>query len=158
MNSYMPLFNEVEGLMARSTDESGAGPRAIATRDHEEIRRWGARHQAEPATGEATASGPATVQVRDGGAGIRLNFPGAGRFRPITWDEWFENFDRHDLTFVYEEEIGDRAYALWEARGRGHGHDRLDWFEAQRQLAGSGERPMSRYRLTRARSGSGEHG
>lgn len=157
MNSQMPLFNEVEGLMARSTDDPGAGPRAIATRDHEEIRRWSARHQAEPATGEATRSGPATVHVHDGGAGIRLNFPGAGRFRPITWDEWFENFDRHDLTFVYEEDIADRAYALWEARGGGHGRDRVDWLEAEGQMVGAGSRPMSRYRLTRARSGSGEH-
>jgi hypothetical protein len=107
LNSNVPLFNEVEGRLARSADTSDADPRAIATRDHEAIRRWGARHRAEPATGEATTSGPATIHVRDGGAGIRLNFPGAGRFRPITWDEWFENFERHYLTFVYEEEIAD---------------------------------------------------
>jgi hypothetical protein len=41
--------------------------------------------------------------VHDGGAAIRFNFPGFGRFRPITWDEWFQDFDRHGLTFVYEE-------------------------------------------------------
>jgi hypothetical protein len=75
----------------------------VATRDRELIRSWAARHQAEPATGEATSSGPATVDVHDGGAGIRFNFPGFGRFRPITWDEWFRNFERHGLTFVYEE-------------------------------------------------------
>jgi hypothetical protein len=75
----------------------------VATRDRELITSWAARHQAEPATGEATGSGPATVDVHDGGAGIRFNFPGSGRLRPITWDEWFQNFDRHGLTFVYEE-------------------------------------------------------
>lgn len=75
----------------------------VATRDHELITSWAARHQAEPATGEATGSGPATVDVHDGGAGIRFNFPGFGRFRSITWDEWFQNFDRHGLSFVYEE-------------------------------------------------------
>jgi hypothetical protein len=78
-----------------------AGP--VATRDRELITRWAARHRAEPATAEATLSGPATVDVHDGGAAIRFNFPGFGRFRPITWDEWFQDFDRHGLTFVYEE-------------------------------------------------------
>jgi hypothetical protein len=43
--------------------------------DHEVIRRWAARHSAEPATGEATASGPGTITINDGGAGIRFNFP-----------------------------------------------------------------------------------
>lgn len=75
----------------------------VATRDRELITSWARRHQAVPATG----SGPATVDVRDGGAGIRFNFPGAGQFRPITWDEWFENFDRHGLTFVCEESPDD---------------------------------------------------
>jgi hypothetical protein len=82
-------------------NDTVVGP--VATRDRELITSWAARHQAEPATGEGTGSGPATVDVHDGGAGIRFNFPGFGRFRPITWDEWFQNFDRHGLSFVYEE-------------------------------------------------------
>jgi Protein of unknown function (DUF2934) len=153
MNSKALLFAEIEGLSARGAHAACAGPRAIATRDHEVICRWAARHQAEPATGEATESGPATVHLHDEGAGIRFNFPGAGRFRPITWDEWFENFDRYRLTFVYEEEIADRAYALWQAHGGGHGHDRDDWLEAERQLSGPARRPMGRYRLMRAEMG-----
>ena len=83
------------------------GTRTLATRDHDVIRRWADRRQAEPATGEATDSGPATVHVNDGGAGVRFNFPGFARFRPISWDEWLENFDRHSLTFVYEELMSD---------------------------------------------------
>ncbi len=75
----------------------------IATDDPERIREWAARHDAEPATGEATTSGPATLNVQDGGAGIRFNFPGAAVFRPISWEEWFRNFTEHDLLFVYEE-------------------------------------------------------
>ena len=39
----------------------------LASRDHDVVRRWAARHNAEPATGEATASGPATIHVTDGG-------------------------------------------------------------------------------------------
>lgn len=80
----------------------------MATDDHELIRQWAARHSAEPATGEATRSGPATRSVQDGGAGIRFNFPGAGAFRPITWDEWLQHFTQHDLLFVYEEDVPGR--------------------------------------------------
>jgi hypothetical protein len=124
---------------------------ATATRDHEVIRQWAARHQAEPGTGEATASGPATISVQDGGPGIRFNFPGFAPFRPISWEEWFENFDRHGLTFVYETEVPDRAHVLWDARGGGDGHDKDDWFEAERQLREPGGGPSGRYRFAAGR-------
>jgi hypothetical protein len=75
----------------------------IATRDHELIREWARVFDAEPATGEASASGAASaLKVADGGAGLRFNYPGVSRFRTISWTEWFEHFHRHDLTFVYE--------------------------------------------------------
>jgi hypothetical protein len=121
--------------------------RSLATKDHEVIRAWAARHRAEPATGEATASGPATISVNDGGAGVRFNFPGAGLFRPISWDEWFESFDRDGLVFVYEEEVADRAHAMWQDRGAEHGQDQRDWFEAERELKGGGAVPTARYRF-----------
>ena len=127
---------------------------AIATRDHAVICQWAARHHAEPATGEATTSGPATVDVRDGSVGIRFNFPGFARFRPIGWDEWFEHFDRHGLTFVYEIEVPDRAYELWQARGRRDGHHRDDWLEAERQLGPPGNGPSGRYRFVTEHSPS----
>jgi hypothetical protein len=76
----------------------------LATQDQELIRAWAVRRGAEPATGEPTLSGPPTVHVQDGGAGIRFNFPGAALFRPITWDEWFDEFTANDLVFVYEED------------------------------------------------------
>ena len=123
--------------------------RALITTDHEVIRRWAAHHSAEPATGEATPSGPETVTLNDGGAGIRFNFPGAARFRPISWDEWFENFETHDLAFAFDEEVQDRAYEIWQVRGGGHGHDRDDWFEAEHQLGKVAEGPSARYRLIR---------
>jgi hypothetical protein len=78
---------------------------ALATDDPVLIRKWAARHSADPATGEATGSGPATRNVQDGGTGIRFNFPAAGAFRPITWDEWLQHFKEHDLLFVYENEV-----------------------------------------------------
>ena len=77
----------------------------IATRDPDVIREWADRHGAEPATGQATSSGPGVVDVNDGDAGIRFNFPGVARFRPISWDEWFQNFTEYDLTFVYEADV-----------------------------------------------------
>jgi hypothetical protein len=71
-------------------DESEAtAPPVVFTREHHVIREWAEARQARPATGEATISGPPTVRVNDGGAGIRFNFPGAAPFRPITWEEWF---------------------------------------------------------------------
>ncbi len=78
--------------------------RVVFTRDHDNIRRWAEQRHAEPATGEATVSGPATHNINDGGAGIRFNFPGVSLFRPITWDEWLTNFDIHQCAFVYEDE------------------------------------------------------
>jgi hypothetical protein len=127
------------------------GARVVATTDHDEITAWAARHRAEPATGQATASGPATIAVNDGGAGIRFNFPGFARLRPISWDEWFDNFERHDLVFVYEEpdwhEVAVRAYALWQRRGGGNGHDREDWIEAEHEVRrrGRGDDVSLRY-------------
>ena len=93
----------------RRVDTSNAGKqqpgKVLTTDDRELIREWAAKRAAEPATGEATESGPATVDVRDGGAGIRFNFPGAARFRPISWEEWFDNLTRHDLMFVYKADV-----------------------------------------------------
>ena len=81
-------------------DESAA---VLSTRDHQVIWRWARERGAEPATGIETASGPATaMKVSDGGSALRVNFPGFSRFRGIGWAEWFEHFDRHRLTFVYD--------------------------------------------------------
>src|SRR5688572_594308 len=132
-------------LPAVDVQPARIGTRCIATRDPEIVRAWARRHGAEPATGEATDSGPATIDVNDGGVGIRFNFPAFGRFRPISWDEWFAHLEQHQLIFVYEEEVPDRAYALWQARGADDGGDRRDWFEAERQLKQTPDRPSARY-------------
>ena len=149
MESNKPVVTRAEGFLSAADRKTAKSQlRALATKDHELIRRWAERHHAEPATGEATASGPATLHVTDGGAGIRFNFPGFARFRPISWTEWFENFDRHELTFVFEEEVADRAYEYWQARGGGDGHDRDDWFQAESEL-GAGRGAAARYRLVK---------
>ncbi len=150
MKTKTLVSTRAEGFSTPSEEitSSTGQPRALATKDHDLIRRWTERHRAEPATGEATASGPSTIHVTDGGAGIRFNFPGLARFRPITWEEWFDHFDRHQLTFVFEEQVADRAYAHWQARGGGDGHDRDDWFRAEHEL-GSRTGTGARYRLIR---------
>jgi hypothetical protein len=102
-HSLLPEDGEPIRRVDRSDGEQPPGA-ILATDDDVVIRQWAARHDAEPATGEATASGPATVDVHDGDAGIRFNFPGVARFRPISWDEWLGNFRRHALIFVYEQD------------------------------------------------------
>jgi hypothetical protein len=75
----------------------------VSTRDHQVIREWAVRVGAEPATGEATSSGAATsMKVQDRGTGLRFNFPGMSRFREISWAEWFDHFNSHDFTFVFD--------------------------------------------------------
>jgi hypothetical protein len=100
------LLPEPEQIPKPFRDDMPLAPsaHAVFTRDHQVIRDWAVKRQAVPATGEATASGPATVDVKDGGAGVRFNFPGVGTYRPIEWHEWFDNFDRHGCAFVYDND------------------------------------------------------
>jgi hypothetical protein len=105
--SLLPDEDPIRRVDRHSSPEERSGA-VLATEDHEVIREWAERRNAEPATGEATQSGPATLDVQDGGAGIRFNFPAAARFRPISWDEWFQNFTEYDLMFVYEDEVPGR--------------------------------------------------
>jgi hypothetical protein len=138
-----------------STAANAPGFRSRATRNAEVIRRWARAHQAEPATGEASASGPATVAVTDGGVGIRFNFPGFAPFRPISWDEWLAHFSQNDLVFVFEEQddqqIAARAYEISRGRGGAHGHDRQDWFQAEHEfrLRRGATAPALRYRFVK---------
>ena len=98
----LPEQPHIDGVRA-DTPANSSG-QVVFTRDHDVIKRWATKRQAAPATGQATASGPATVNVQDGGAGIRFNFPGASPYRPIEWDEWLDNFDRHECAFVYDND------------------------------------------------------
>lgn len=128
------------------------GRRTITTRDPRRIQEWAEQHNARPATGEASSSGPSVRDVNDGGAGIRFNFPGFAPFRPISWDEWLAHFAKHDLLLVYEEQddgqVAERARARWHARGEPDGDDWDDWFAAERDLQlNTDGQPALRYRL-----------
>jgi Protein of unknown function (DUF2934) len=54
-----------------------------------------------------------------------------GREREIETDPDVEN---EASGTIAQEEIAQRAYALYEARGREDGHDVDDWLEAEREL------------------------
>lgn len=102
-NQLLPEQPHIQQVTSPVTPLRGT-TQVVFTRDHDTVRRWAEERRAEPATGEATSSGPATVNVTDGGAGIRFNFPGVSAFRPITWEEWFANFDQHECAFVFDGE------------------------------------------------------
>ena len=77
-----PLSVDIDRFtsLAGQTPPERPGVRTHVTREHEIIRRWADKHQAEPATGEATPSGPAKIVVNDGGSGIRSIFRDSDRF------------------------------------------------------------------------------
>lgn len=94
------------------------------TTDHEEIRRWVEERGGWPAEVARTE--------RDGDTGIiRIDFPGysgEGSLQRISWDDWFDKFDRSNLAFVYQEETSGGARSNFnklvgretaEARARG---------------------------------------
>jgi hypothetical protein len=69
------------------------------TTDHDEIRRWVEEHGGKPAIVSGT-------RTDDDSGVLRIDFPdGAGEdeLEHVTWDEWFEIFDRNQLAFVYQE-------------------------------------------------------
>ena len=70
--------------------------KAVATRDHEEIRRWAEEHGGIPA------------RVKGTGGLLRIDFimgPQSGGREPtleeIPWEEWFRIFDEQNLVFLH---------------------------------------------------------
>ena len=74
---------------------------AETTTDHEAIRKWAESKGGKPAAVERTHQG--------GDVGIiRIMFPQAqqsehGSLVEISWDEFFEEFDKRNLALVYDE-------------------------------------------------------
>jgi hypothetical protein len=70
------------------------------TKDHDEIQRWAEARGAVPASVEGTEA--------DSQPGVlRFDFPGHGekrKLRQIGWEEFFDKFDRADLSFLYQEQ------------------------------------------------------
>ena len=87
----------------RGTPESNHGDvMAETTTDHETIRKWAEKHGGKPAAVRRTHQG--------GDVGIiRIMFPNAPQSEhdelvEITWDEFFEEFDKRKLALLYDRE------------------------------------------------------
>jgi len=68
------------------------------TTDRDEIRRWVEEHDGVPATVKTGDDDEVGV--------LRIDFPGGAgedRLRHISWDDWFEKFEREGLAFLYQE-------------------------------------------------------
>jgi hypothetical protein len=75
------------------------GSETRTTTDHEEIRRWVEEHGGKPAIVRGTEDGDSAV--------LRIDFPGGAgedRLEHVSWDEWFDVFDREGLAFLYQEQ------------------------------------------------------
>jgi hypothetical protein len=72
------------------------------TTDHDEIRRWVEEHGGKP---------PVVRDTHDGEGGVlRIDFPGGAgqdQLEHVSWEEWFEIFDRSNLAFLYQTEKAD---------------------------------------------------
>ncbi|MGN9811094.1 hypothetical protein ACTMSW_17240 [Micromonospora sp. BQ11] len=88
----------------RSVDDEAERPgRSLVTTDHDVIRQWAEARKGVPCTVDGTE--------HDGHAGVlRFDFPAGGRedrLREISWEDWFDAFDRRRLNFIYQEERSD---------------------------------------------------
>src|ERR1044071_4026979 len=74
------------------------------TTDHEQIRQWVEERGGHPAAVKRTRGG----RGRGDDSGIlRIDFPGysgQGTLEEISWDEFFEKFDRENLAFLYQDQ------------------------------------------------------
>jgi hypothetical protein len=71
--------------------------------DHDEIRKWADARDAEPTCVKGTESD-------DGTCLLRLDFPGytgEDSLQPISWEQWFQVFDKRKLALIVEDRTAD---------------------------------------------------
>lgn len=76
------------------------GGAAKVTTDHDKIRKWVEKRGGCPATVKSTTRG------REPGV-IRIDYPGfSGQqsLKQISWDEFFDKFEKNNLAFIYQEQ------------------------------------------------------
>jgi hypothetical protein len=74
-----------------------------ALTDHDAIRAWADARGAKPACVAGTGG-------RDDVGMIRLDFPGysgGDSLQPITWEQWFAQFDSNGLALVVQDTTAD---------------------------------------------------
>ncbi|PZF80313.1 hypothetical protein [Jiangella anatolica] len=94
-----------------SADHAG---QTLITRDHEVIRRWAESRDATP-----IGNADGTTVAPPGTLGLAL--PGDPGGDGLSWEQWFESFDRHDLRFAYRETEADgTASTFWAIDASGN--------------------------------------
>jgi hypothetical protein len=68
------------------------------TADHAEIRRWVEKH----------GGYPGLVEVADGRERLAVAFD-PDSCRPVSWEDFFERFDRESLAFSYNPDANGEA-------------------------------------------------
>jgi hypothetical protein len=76
---------------------------AKVTTDHNEIRQWVEEREGRPARVKGTESKNSAGLLRIDYAG----FSGEDTLEEITWEEFFEAFEKNNLAFLYQEETKD---------------------------------------------------
>lgn len=70
---------------------------AKTTQDHETIRHWAEERGGHPAIVDGT------------GGMLRIDFDGREEgLKPVSWDEFFKQFDQSDIKFLYSPEADNR--------------------------------------------------
>jgi hypothetical protein len=91
-------------LVVNSPDEIPDDPgKSLVTTAHEVIRKWAEERGAVPATVAGT-------EHEDRPGVLTFDFPPLGdddRLRRVSWEEWFETFDRRGLNFLFQEKLAD---------------------------------------------------
>jgi hypothetical protein len=73
---------------------------ARVTTDHKEIQSWAEEREGYPARVKSTNS-------KTGGI-IRIDYEGytgEDSLERITWDEWFDAFEKNNLAFLYQDQV-----------------------------------------------------
>ena len=73
------------------------------TTNHEEIKKWVEERGGNPARvkGTENKTSPGLLRIDYPG------FSGEERLEEITWDEFFEGFDKNKLAFLYQDKTAD---------------------------------------------------
>ncbi|HKB80023.1 MAG TPA: helix-hairpin-helix domain-containing protein [Thermoanaerobaculia bacterium] len=121
---------------------------AKTTTDHDEIRRWVESRGGYPADVKRTAG--------DGDPGVlRIDYPGFSGQRSlerISWDQFFEWFDRNNLAFLYQDTARSRFSKLVDrgtVRARAAGNKK-----ANKRSVRRASRSASRTKSARASHGT----
>lgn len=80
--------------MSRTVSNTGGA--GESTTNHGRIRRWAERRDATPARAGTNGDGV-----------LRFSFPDTDRFVTVDWNEFFAEFEREGLAFVYQPAADD---------------------------------------------------